>query len=136
MSRSAAGTEFTKSMVSISGRESQLVRKSKRARVFLLVTCATLIIFLISFLIVTPKNISNFYNVCACTFFGVAGALLVIMLIVLVITINRNFKSDLKKETKQLRMSQTTFVATFLIRVVLIILVVKGDWADFTRDFK
>ena len=57
------------------------------------------------------------------------------MLILLIHIIRKAFTDELNQEMRQLVISEITFVSTFLIRVLLIILVNANRWIDFTKDY-
>lgn len=75
------------------------------------------------------------YDAVTDTFFAFTGIACVVVLAFLITMIRAMFTDELNQEMKRLIVSQSTFVATFVIRVILIYLVLFGYWVDFTRDY-
>ena len=80
-------------------------------------------------------EMSKYYNVSNATLFCCTGTACLVMVILLVHIIRKAFTDELNQEMRQLVISEITFVSTFLIRVLLIILVNDHHWIDFTRDY-
>ena len=57
------------------------------------------------------------------------------MLTLLIRSISKTFTNELNQEMKQLIQSQSIFVATFILRSCLSILLNFNSWIDFTRDY-
>ena len=69
-------------------------------------------------------------------YFCVASILSFVILGFLIHTILKTFTdNELSQEMRQLIVSQTIFVCTFMVRVVLIILVTNHRWIDFLRQY-
>ena len=78
---------------------------------------------------------SKYYNVSNATLFCCTGTACLVMVILLVHIIRKAFTDELNQEMRQLVISEITFVSTFLIRAILIVLVSTHHWIDFPRDY-
>ena len=80
-------------------------------------------------------EMNHYYNNSNATLFCCTGIACLVMLILLIHIIRKAFTDELNQEMRQLVISEITFVSTFLIRVILIILVNNHYWIDFARDY-
>ena len=111
------------------------MQTSDIARKLLVVIGIILMAVDLAFIIKFKSYAPTPYNVTTDTLFAIADILLVIMLILLITIIQKHFRKDLQKETMQLIVSQSTFVFSFVLRLVLIFLVNANKWPDFNSDF-
>ena len=80
------------------------------------------------------EETSPYYMYMTMGYFCVASILSFVILGFLIHTILKTFTdNELSQEMRQLIVSQSIFVCTFLVRVVLIILVTNKRWIDFLR---
>jgi amino acid transporter len=106
-------------------------------RLGLYVVSILVIIFSIFALIAARQTYqaTYIYNLVTTVFFAVTFLLCISILIILICTIQINFKGDVGKQRMQLLVCQSIFVVGFMIRVILIICVQYKKWDDFTTDY-
>lgn len=114
----------------------KLEKLNKVARILLFFVSSAVVITMTVIMFSRDSSSSNaVYSYTTMTFFLGAGVACLVMLSLLIHIIQKSFTDELNKETRQLLLSQSIFVLTFLLRCCLIVLVIENLWIDFSRDY-
>ena len=128
------------SLVQPPGTQERLIKVKKDSmigRLALYLISAIVVIAMILIMFLQRKTLceSKAYQYTTLSFFLTTGLACLIMLTLLIHTIRRTFTDELNREMKQLIVSQSIFVAIFILRGGFIIILAFNLWIDFTRDY-